>query len=81
VKFELTPAFEGDWAPLSRDERATLERVVREAKAVEGAPGVWELTSSFAGLDGRATFEWIEIDDAPGGRWRRIGGHAIYGAP
>ena len=48
---------------------------------VEGAPGVWEMIWSFAGPDGRATFEWVEIDDEPGIRWRRVGGHAIFGAP
>jgi hypothetical protein len=50
-------------------------------KDVEGAPGIWEMTWSFAGPDGRATFEWIEIRGEPGIRWRRIGGHAIFGAP
>ena len=48
---------------------------------VEGAPGVWELTWSFAGPDGRATFEWIEIAGERAIRWRRIGGHAIFGTP
>ena len=103
MKFELTPAFEGDWARLSNDERATFQQVVRDrfhpacerrridptapwpkslrVKDVEGAPGVWELTWSFAGPDGRATFEWIEIDDELGIRWRRVGGHAIFGGP
>ena len=50
-------------------------------KDVEGAPGVWEMTWSFSGPDGRATFEWAEIDGAPCIRWRRIGGHAIFGEP
>jgi hypothetical protein len=39
------------------------------------------MTWSFAGPDGRATFEWIRIDGQPGIRWRRIGGHAIFGEP
>jgi hypothetical protein len=103
MKFELTPAFEGDWARLSGSERATFREVVTErfhpacerrradptsawptslrVKDVEGAPGIWEMTWSFAGPDGRATFEWIEIRGEPGIRWRRIGGHAIFGAP
>jgi hypothetical protein len=50
-------------------------------KGVEGAPGIWEMTWSFAGPDGRATFEWIEIEGEPAIRWRRIGGHAIFGTP
>lgn len=50
-------------------------------KPMQGAPGVWEMTWSFAGPDGRATFEWIEIDGQPAVRWRRVGGHAIFTAP
>ena len=103
MKFQLTPAFESDWARLSPDERARFREVItrqfhpacerrradpaaRWPKAlrvrdVEGAPGIWEMTWSFAGPDGRATFEWVEIDGEPGIRWRRVGGHAIFGAP
>ena len=67
------------------------ERVVAEpgalwptglrVKRVQGARGVWEMTWSFAGPDGRATFEWTEIDGKPAVRWRRVGGHAIFSAP
>ena len=38
---------------------------------------MWEVTWSFTGLDGRATFEYIDIDGELGIRWRRIGGHEI----
>ena len=50
-------------------------------KAVESAPGIWEMTWSFSGPDGRATFEWVQIDGTLGVRWRRIGGHAIFRRP
>lgn len=54
-------------------------------KAVVGAPGVWEMTWSFSGPDGRATWEWvtIEVDDVayPAVRWRRIGGHEVFRNP
>lgn len=50
-------------------------------KAVESAPGIWEMTWSFSGPDGRATFEWVQIDGARGVRWRRIGGHVIFRRP
>ncbi len=50
-------------------------------KRVQGMPGVWEMTWSFAGPDGRATFEWIEVDGELAIRWRRIGGHDIFGRP
>lgn len=48
-------------------------------KAVRGAPGVWEMTWSFARPDGRATWEWamVEVDGVrhPAVRWRRLGDH------
>ncbi len=66
-------------------------RVVREPGAlwpqslrvrrVESAPGVWEMTWSFSGPDGRATFEWVEIDGEAAIRWRRVGTHAIFREP
>jgi hypothetical protein len=103
VKFELTPAFEGEWGRLTDAERDTFREVVRDdfhpacerrridaaapwpkklrVRSIEGARGIWEMTRSFAGPDGRATFEWVVIDGEPGVRWRRIGGHAIFGDP
>jgi hypothetical protein len=50
-------------------------------KGVKGAPGVWEMTWSFTDPDGRATFEWIEIDGETGILWRRVGSHSIFGDP
>jgi hypothetical protein len=50
-------------------------------KAVENAPGILEMTWSFAGPDARATFEWVQIDGRLGLRWRRIGGHGIFSNP
>jgi hypothetical protein len=51
-------------------------------KKVQGAAGVWEMTWSFAGPDGRATWQWDTVEDASGTRmavlWRRVGGHAIF---
>lgn len=103
MKFQVTPAFEGDWARLSEPERATFRAVIRDefhpacerrrddpdapwpktlrVRRVEGAPGIWEMTWSFAGPDGRATFEWADIEGQPGVPWRRIGGHSILGEP
>lgn len=50
-------------------------------KGVQGAPGIWEMTWSFTDPDGRATFEWIQIDGEPAIRWRRVGSHAIFSNP
>jgi hypothetical protein len=48
-------------------------------KPIVAAPGIFEMTWSFAGPDGRATFEWIDLDGEPAVRWRRVGGHRILG--
>lgn len=48
---------------------------------VEGAPGIWEMTWSFAGPDGRVTFEFVQIDGSLGVQWRRIGGHSVLRKP
>ncbi|MEX1163203.1 MAG: hypothetical protein WEB03_06450 [Nitriliruptor sp.] len=54
-------------------------------KAVRGAAGVWEMTWSFSGPDGRATWEWADLggdeDTQPAVRWRRIGDHRILKTP
>lgn len=50
-------------------------------KGVRGAEGVWEMTWSFSGPDGRATFEWIDVGGEPAIRWRRVGSHAIFATP
>lgn len=50
-------------------------------KDVEDAPGIFEMTCSFAGPDGRATFEYVTIDGEPAIRWRRIGDHRIFNEP
>ena len=50
-------------------------------KPVQIASGVWEVTWSFTGPDGRATFEFVDIDGELGIRWRRIGGHEILKSP
>ncbi len=55
-------------------------------KSVTHAPGIFEMTWSFSGPDGRATWEWISLRDEngenqPAVRWRRIGGHAIFTNP
>ena len=50
-------------------------------KGVEGAPGLWEMTWSFSGPDGRATFEWTTVDGERAIRWRRVGGHGIFKDP
>lgn len=46
-----------------------------------GTEQVWEMTWSFSGPDGRATFEWVRREGEVRVRWRRIGGHGIFRKP
>lgn len=48
---------------------------------MRGHLAIWEMTWSFAGPDGRATFEIIDLNGDPAIRWRRIGGHRIFEEP
>jgi len=54
---------------------------------VQGAAGIFEMTWSFSGPDGRATWEWAAATDPESGerfpvvRWRRIGRHAVFKEP
>lgn len=50
-------------------------------KSVQGAPGVLEMTWSFASPDGRATFEFVTVNDELRLRWRRVGDHAVFKRP
>jgi len=55
-------------------------------KPITSAPGVFEMTWSFSGPDGRASFQWATITLPDGTRqaavrWRRIGTHRIFGSP
>ena len=55
-------------------------------KPVVNAPGVFEMTWSLSGADGRATWQWTTVLDAggrkpPAVRWRRLGSHRIFREP
>ena len=58
---------------LVRSWRSSL-RVAR----MTGTEQVWEMTWSFRGPDGRATFQFVERDGDTVVLWRRIGTHQIY---
>lgn len=50
-------------------------------KSVRSAPGVLEMTWSFASPDGRATFELVTVDGELRCRWRRVGDHDVFKKP
>ena len=74
---EVLPNFNESCDRIAADPTVRFRASLR-VKDVENAPGVLEMTWRFSGPDGRATFEWVMIDDTRGVRWRRIGGHAIF---
>ena len=47
-------------------------------KKRKNEPGIWEMTWSFSGPDGRATFEFEMVEFEMRLIWRRIGSHEIY---
>ena len=77
---EVLPAFVAACDRYAADPASAWPSSLR-VKDVEGAPGVFEMTWSFSGPDGRATFEWVRIDGELAVRWRRIGTHDILGNP
>lgn len=50
-------------------------------KRVQGTARIWELTPSFTDPDGRATWEWTEVEGEAAVRWRRVGSHSIFRDP
>jgi len=50
-------------------------------KSVRNAASVVEMTWSFTGPDGCATFELITVDGDLRCRWRRVGDHAVFKRP
>jgi hypothetical protein len=65
---------------LAADPAAVWPRALR-VKAIRGAPGVLEMTWSFASPDGRATFELVIVDGELRCRWRRVGDHSVFKDP
>jgi hypothetical protein len=76
LKAKFIPACDA----LATDASAAWPRSLR-VKSVHGAPGVLEMTWSFASPDGRATFELVTVDEELRCRWRRIGDHAVFKSP
>lgn len=50
-------------------------------RPISGYTGIFELTWSFAGPNGRATFELVTVDGESAIRWRHISDHRIFKNP
>ena len=94
--FETSGPFQRDYEKLDRTQRERFKNKVRDefvpavragnfpaglrVKAVEGAPGVYEMTWA---PNGRATWHYGP-EVTPGERhviWRRVGTHDTFGRP
>jgi hypothetical protein len=92
---ELLPEFHRDYALLSEEQKREFRLAVKKLvvdlrrgqlraslriKAVQGNPGIFEMTW---GGSGRATFDYgaPRQPGQPHVRWRRIGGHEIFKNP
>lgn len=60
------------------NDRAAVWPAALRVSQLVGTNSIWEMTWSFAGPDGRSTFEFILEDDVLHCQWRRIGDHTIY---
>ena len=76
VKDEFVPDLEA----IEQGRQATFRGSLR-VKPLQGNPGIWEMT--WEGKDGRATFDYgpPQIPGLRHVRWRRVGGHDIFGSP
>lgn len=76
VASKFAPACDAFAADPARPWPASLR-----VKSVTNAPGVLEMTWSFASPDGRATFELVTVAGELRCRWRRVGDHAVFREP
>lgn len=77
----VVPAFTAACDAYAADVGGARWPAALRVRRMVGAPGVWEMTWSFASPDGRATFELVTVEGRLMVRWRRIGDHAIYRQP
>lgn len=76
VKDKFAQACDAHARDASRPWSASLR-----VKSVRNAPGILEMTWSFASPDGRATFELLTIAGELRCRWRRVGDHEVFKQP
>jgi hypothetical protein len=80
VREKFAPACDS-WAKAQRERTSYVWPKSLRVDEMRGAPGVMEMTWSFASPDGRATFHLVLDRGEWVCRWRRIGDHGVYDAP
>ncbi len=76
---KFSPAYDS-WAAAQTERVAFVWPTSLRVDELRGTAGIMEMTWSPASPDGRATFQLIRADDEWICRWRRIGGHGVFGA-
>jgi len=69
------------WADATARRKAYVWPKNLRVDELTGAPGIMEMTWSFASPDGRATFSLIKCDEDWLCVWRRIGNHDVFKRP
>ena len=77
----VVPAFAAACDAYATDPARSSRPAALRVAPMRSAPGVWEMTWSFASPDGRVTFELVRLEQEVRVRWRRIGDHSIYRRP
>ncbi|MGX6607154.1 hypothetical protein ACWKSP_34275 [Micromonosporaceae bacterium Da 78-11] len=77
----LLPAFNAACEGYDSNPGAFVRPANLRTTPMVSAKGIWEMTWSFKGPDGRATFEFVAIDGETAVRWRRIGRHGVFNQP
>ena len=80
VREKFAPACD-DWSVAVRERRHFVWPKSLRVDEMVGAPGIMEMTWSYASPDGRATFMLVHRNDAWVCVWRRIGDHGVFEAP
>ena len=80
VRDKFAPACDA-WAEAQRARDAFVWPKSLRVGEMRGTSGIVEMTWSFASPDGRATFQFVWENGDWVCRWRRIGGHGVYGSP
>ena len=80
VHTKFSPACDA-WAQSQAERRAYVWPKSLRVDELRGAPGIMEMTWSFASPDGRATFQFLRDGDDWVCVWRRIGDHGGFDTP
>ncbi len=80
VRTKFADACDG-WAEATDARRHFVWPKSLRVDEMVGAPGIMEMTWSYASPDGRATFMLVRRGEVFVCVWRRIGDHSVYDSP